>query len=40
MISDRKTQRPCRDVRGCRICEGPSQIPQVIIAGETLRRGG
>jgi hypothetical protein len=40
MISDRKTERPCRDVRGCRICEGASQIPQAIIVRETLRRGG
>ena len=39
-IADYGIERLYRDVRLCRIYEGTSQIQQVIIARETLKRGG
>jgi acyl-CoA dehydrogenase len=39
-VSDHSIERFCRDVRIFRIYEGVSQIQQLVIARETLKRGG
>jgi acyl-CoA dehydrogenase len=39
-VTDHGIERLYRDVRIFRIYEGTSQIQQVVIARETLKRGG